>query len=77
MGQGALITDGDHLGTRTTDVLYWAEWFENTEKNRRLALTETECCQLSTVFLGLDHQFRQRPATTVRNIGLSEGRRDR
>lgn len=46
-----------------------------TRKNPRLALTETECCQLSTVFLGLDHQFRQRPATTVRNIGLSEGRR--
>ncbi|WP_234837001.1 hypothetical protein [Sinorhizobium meliloti] len=69
------ILDQQHRPIRTTDVLYWAAWFENTEDNRRVALTETENWQVSTVFLGLDHQIGRGPATTVRNHGLSEGRR--
>jgi hypothetical protein len=42
------------------DVMTWAKWFENIE-NRRIARTEiNDRCYVSTVFLGLDHNFSGR-----------------
>ncbi len=38
------------------DTLKWAEWFENIG-NRRVALTDFPECHISTVFLGIDHNF--------------------
>ncbi len=38
------------------DLSKWAEWFETID-NRRVALTELPECRISTVFLGLDHNF--------------------
>ena len=38
------------------DLLTWAKWFEDI-KNRRVALTKIGEWSISTVFLGLDHNF--------------------
>jgi len=37
------------------DALEWGRWFEKAD--RRVALTEGDIVSVSTVFLGLDHQF--------------------
>jgi hypothetical protein len=40
------------------DLMTWAKWFENID-NRRIAETViNDRCHVSTVFLGLDHNFR-------------------
>lgn len=41
-------------------LLEWARWFEVFE-NRRVAETLTLTCRISTVFLGLDHQWGKGP----------------
>ena len=39
------------------DLKTWAKWFENFD-NRRIARTEiNERCSVSTVFIGLDHNW--------------------
>jgi hypothetical protein len=41
----------------TVDLMTWAEWFENGE-NRRVAFDEMpDGSVVSTVFLGIDHNF--------------------
>ena len=37
------------------DILKWAEWFETAD--RHVAKTEIESTVISTVFLGLNHNF--------------------
>lgn len=37
------------------DLMTWANWYESTD--RRVARTETGNGDVSTVFLGIDHQF--------------------
>lgn len=40
------------------DTLRWAEWFEHSANQRRVAFTQVEeGIKVSTVFLGLDHSF--------------------
>jgi hypothetical protein len=42
------------------DLMTWAKWFTNLDR-RVIARTEiNERCAVSTVFLGLDHNFRGR-----------------
>ena len=53
-GTGKYILDG-HTPVEETDLLKWAKWFENAD--RRVALTEYPEGRISTVFLGLDHNF--------------------
>lgn len=38
------------------DLMKWGLWFEDIEK-RRVAWTEIEGVNVSTIFLGLDHNF--------------------
>ena len=38
------------------DLRVWGEWFENTD-NRRVALDDVNGAEVSTVFLGIDHNF--------------------
>lgn len=38
------------------DINLWGRWFENVE-NKRVALTEFDNLRVSTVFLGIDHQW--------------------
>jgi hypothetical protein len=42
------------------DLLTWADWFEKPD-NRKIAKTEiNDRCHVSTIFLGLDHNFSDR-----------------
>lgn len=43
------------------DVLTWGKWFEDFENNRRVMQTEFNGYEISTVFLGLNHQFGNGP----------------
>ena len=44
----------------TADLMTWAKWFEKA--NRHVAKTQiTDDISVSTVFLGLDHQFGEGP----------------
>lgn len=55
----------DHSIERTTDLMKWANWFERAcrDGSRRVARTELlDGSEVSTVFLGLDHDwFGKRP----------------
>jgi hypothetical protein len=48
------LLDG-HLVIPCENLMYWAKWFETA--NRRVALTKKDSFEVSTVFLGLDHNF--------------------
>jgi hypothetical protein len=48
--------DENGLPMLCEDLLEWASWFEN-DKNRRVAKTEIDDVLISTIFLGLDHNF--------------------
>lgn len=39
------------------DLMKWAEWFERSRNERRVARDEKNGSTVSTVFLGLDHSF--------------------
>jgi hypothetical protein len=52
---GRYILDG-HTPVPCEDLITWAKWIERTDE-RRVALTETRDLRVSTVFLGLDHNF--------------------
>lgn len=39
------------------DIVKWAEWFETHYEERRVGLTEKRGVYVSTVFLGIDHNF--------------------
>jgi hypothetical protein len=45
----------DHEPVPESDLLLWAKWFEAAE--RRVAFDEINGVRVSTVFLGLDHNF--------------------
>ena len=49
------ILDG-HTPVACDDLMQWGVWFENHE-NRRVAATEKDGIRVSTVFLGLNHNF--------------------
>lgn len=53
------ILDG-HEAVVVSDILEWAQWFESAD--RIVDKTDvTEDCRVSTVFLGIDHQFGDGP----------------
>lgn len=49
------ILDADGNAVPEPDLLKWGEWFARHE--RHVAITEIGCARISTVFLGLDHNF--------------------
>jgi hypothetical protein len=53
------ILDG-HKPKPERDLLTWARWFEDGEK-RRVAHDVVGLVSVSTVFLGIDHQFGNGP----------------
>lgn len=53
-GLGTYLLDENHQPYRVP-MLVWARWFEDADN--RVALTETELHEVSTVFLGLDHNW--------------------
>lgn len=58
------ILDEDH-NPKTVTVREWSEWYEAASKDgreaRRVASTETATMWVSTVFLGINHQFGDGP----------------
>jgi hypothetical protein len=50
------ILNPDH-SISLADLKTWATWFEDDPEARNVALTCTERYDVSTVFLGLDHNF--------------------
>uniref|UniRef100_A0A6M3LRW0 Uncharacterized protein n=1 Tax=viral metagenome TaxID=1070528 RepID=A0A6M3LRW0_9ZZZZ len=52
------ILDG-HKTKQCDDLLIWAKWFEKAE--RHVADDTIDGVRISTVFLGLDHQYGQGP----------------
>jgi hypothetical protein len=52
------ILDEEHRPVPCTDIMVWGPWFQNFE-NRRVARTRIGDSEISTVFLGMDHGFRQ------------------
>jgi hypothetical protein len=56
---GRYILDG-HTPVPCEDLIEWAKWMENID-NCRVALTEIGPYTVSTVFLGLDHQWYKGP----------------
>ena len=49
------ILDDDH-NLIAADLMTWSHWFENAE-NRVVAKTQVGNCVVSTVCLGIDHNF--------------------
>ena len=59
MSTDKYILDG-HTPVAENDLMKWAAWLEGA--NRKVARTEvTKNVSVSTVFLGLDHQFGEGP----------------
>lgn len=57
---GYYILDENHRPVPVDDVLVWGRWFEDIN-NRRVAETHTKLFIISTVCLGIDHQFYKGP----------------
>jgi hypothetical protein len=53
------------------DVLKWARWFETAD--RRVAFTEVPGGVVSTVFLGLDHNFGDGPPLLFETMSFLDG----
>jgi len=56
---GKYILDHDGRAVAEPDILKWGEWFRTSE--RHLAEDQIGEVCISTVFLGLDHQFGDGP----------------
>lgn len=56
---GRYILDENNNAVEEPDVLKWAGWFQKA--GLRVATTEVGDHRISTVFLGLDHQFGAGP----------------
>ena len=57
MSTGKYILEG-HLPKLVDDIVEWGRWFEDIT-HRRVALTKVGKLSVSTVFLGLDHNFSE------------------
>lgn len=58
MNRGRYILDG-HTPVAESNLLRWAVWFETAD--RTVEKTYIQDCEISTVFLGLDHQWLDGP----------------
>lgn len=56
---GMYILGPDHKAISCPDTLRWAKWFETAD--RHVAQTTVGSTWVSTVFLGIDHQFGDGP----------------
>jgi hypothetical protein len=52
---------------KAVELWEWAEWFENNQ-NRTIAFTKLDDCDISTVFLGLNHNWVSPPKQKHRVI---------
>lgn len=54
-GEMNYILDEEGNPLKVTNTIKWAQWFE--EADRRVKQTEIRNVKVSTIFLGLDHNF--------------------
>jgi hypothetical protein len=47
----------DGIPVQETDIRKWGAWMEKSEGNRRVAFTKVGGADVSTVFLGVDHNW--------------------
>lgn len=59
MTLGHYILDKDGQTPKAVSLLEWAEWFEHDK--RVVRKTNVKGVEVSTVFLGIDHSFSNRP----------------
>lgn len=63
MSRGCYILDESGQPVPEFDTLKWARWFE--ENARQVAITDVDGVRISTVFLGIDHNFGDRGAPVL------------
>jgi hypothetical protein len=59
MAQKYILDESDN--PIAVDLMTWAKWFEGNEHRRKVDRTDFADGYISTVFLGLDHQFGAGP----------------
>jgi len=57
MRQEKYILDKDGNPKEEPDLMTWARWFETANEERIVARTDLKDVYVSTVFMGLDHNF--------------------
>lgn len=57
MSDHYILVDGE---VKPAELMEWAEWFGNMD-NRRIARTKVGSAEVSTVFLGLNHNWGDGP----------------
>ena len=57
MSERYILVNGEPQACQ--DLLTWAQWFERNSEERVVAQDRIGDVQISTVFLGIDHSFRQ------------------
>lgn len=66
-----ILTD-HHIAVPCDDLTTWHRWFDGAA-NRRVALTEVGPVTVSTVFLGLDHNFGDGEPILFETMTFSHG----
>jgi len=66
------VLDADRTAVRCDDLMAWARAFED-DAGRRVARTEVGPYTVSTVFLGIDHQFGDGPPLIFETMVFSQG----
>lgn len=75
-GRNYILDDENHLVR--VGLMRWAQWFADRDREggvdpRRVAETFTELHRVSTVFLGLDHQFGKGPPLVFETMVFQRG----
>lgn len=63
MSNGNYILDRNNQAVEVDDLFAWGEWFEEASKSGRrfVAKTNYGWCEVSTVFLGVNHAWGHGP----------------
>lgn len=70
------IVDANHEAKQVDDVMEWGKWFENDD-NRRVASSDFDGgIHVSTVCLGLDHQWGIGPPLIYETMIFAKGLQD-
>ena len=79
MSSGKFILEGK-IARPENNLRKWAKWFEDSGEERVVAKTHFANCMVSTVFLGLDHNFGEGPPKIFETLvfnGEFDGEMDR
>lgn len=57
MSGGYYVLDDDDQPCLANDVLVWGQWFETADQQRVVARDTIGAVRVSTVFLGVDHNW--------------------